>query len=104
MNNQRDAVTAVAGAASALAGLVLVFVGFVYARGEAMQNVKRGAQFKNVARAGVLLFVALLGSTWFALNFIQTEVSADYQFAMFIFRASLLLTGLYALAVFWAYL
>ena len=91
-------------AATALAGLLLVFIGFVYARGEGFSNVKRGAEFKHTARAGVILFVALLICSWFALNFIQTDIVADYQIAMFVFRVVLVFTCLYAFLVFFLYL
>jgi hypothetical protein len=104
LDNQRDAAIAVIDAASALAGLLLVFVGFVYARGEGLSNVNRGAKFKNAARAGVLLFVAMLVCCWFSLNYIQDGSQADYQIAMFAFRVGLVVTGLYALLVFFVHL
>lgn len=87
-----------------LAGLLLVFVGFVYAKGEELSNVKRGRQFKNVARFGALLFAALLVSAWFSLSALQGGSVPDYQLAIFFFRSALVVTGVYALSVFFVHL
>ena len=47
----------------ALAGLLLVFVGFVYSRGKELNSV-RGDRVKNVARLGVLPLGLSLWCAW----------------------------------------
>jgi hypothetical protein len=100
----REAATSVFGVANDLAGLLLVFIGYVYARGEGFRNVRHGDQFKHVAKAGIVPFVTLLVCSWFALNYIQGGATVDYQIAMFLFRASIALIAWYAFVVLFVYL
>jgi hypothetical protein len=83
LNNSRDTVVAALGAAVDLAGLLLVFVGFVYARGEAMAS-KRGDRFKNVARGGMVTLVASLACAWFCVTFLQRRCSRVQLGAFFV--------------------
>jgi hypothetical protein len=82
--------------------LLLVFVAFVYARGEAMAT-KRGDKFKHVARAGLAPFVMLLACTWLCLSYLQGDLAA-YAIAVVLFRTVLVVTGLYAFIVLFIYL
>jgi hypothetical protein len=49
---EKDTTIAAFGAAIGLAGIVLVFMGFVSAQGEGFQNNKRKDAFKRVAKFG----------------------------------------------------
>jgi hypothetical protein len=64
---KKDTIVAILAASAALAGLLLVFVGFVYARGEGYSS-RLGDRFKNVAKAGVLPFLLALACTWLSVE------------------------------------
>jgi uncharacterized membrane protein len=102
MDLQQNVVAVVLQVSVALAGLLLVFVGFVYSRGESF-GTKRGDKFKHTARAGVVLFGLLLLCAWLSLNYLNGDVSA-YFWAIFLFRSILIITALYAFVVFFVYL
>jgi hypothetical protein len=98
----KDTIIAIFGAASGLAGLLLIFVGFVYAKGDTV-NPKRGDKFRNVARAGIAPFGLALVSAWWSLNYLQGDLSY-YHWAVWSFRASVLVTGWYGFIVMFIYL
>ncbi len=102
MENLKDLAVAILGAAVALAGLLLVFVGFVYARGEAMAS-KRGDRFKHVARAGIAPFLVSLGCAWVCVTFLEGDASALVP-AILLFRADLVISAVYAAIVLFIYL
>jgi hypothetical protein len=86
----------------ALAGVLLVFIGFVFTRAESF-TTKRGDVYRNVARAGIAPFGLALLSAWLSLNFMQGSAIA-YDPAVVLFRATVIVTGLYAAVVLFMYL
>jgi hypothetical protein len=86
----------------ALAGLLLVFVGFVFARAESF-STRRGDVFRNVARAGILPFALAMISAWLSLCCLEGSVAAC-PWAVLCLRASMIVTALYAAIVLFMYL
>ena len=94
MAEHKDTIAAIMGSASALAGLLLVFLGFVYARGEGYSNVNRGAKFKLAAKLGIIPFLTALVCTWSGMEWMEGN-SSMYSVCVILFRITLSLTGLY---------
>lgn len=87
----------------ALAGLLLVFIGFVLARAESFSVVTKRDLYRNVGRGGFAPFALSLGCAWLCLNFLGGDLAA-YDMAILTFRGTLILTGLYAFTVTFIYL
>ena len=85
----------------ALSGLLLVFVGLVYSRGEAYSQ--GGNRYKNVARMGMLPMVLSLWCAWVCVNYLTGDVT-QARTVIILFRSDLILTGLYASIVLFVYL
>jgi hypothetical protein len=99
---EKDAIVAILGAAVSLAGLLLVFVGFVYARGEAMAS-RRGERFKNVARSGIVPFLVSIWCSWLCVSYLMGDLDL-FRSAVLVFRADLIVTAWYAFIVLFVYL
>ncbi len=97
-------ITTLLGSSVGLAGILLVFVGFLYSRSEAFENVKLMRKFKRVAKAGIVPFLFALISAWLCLLWIGQPSVDLYNYAMLSFQASLILTGLYGIIAFIYYL
>jgi len=91
----KDVIGPVFGAATSLAGLLLVFVGFVYARGESY-NTKRGDRFKLIAKLGIVPFLVSLLCAWLCLQSLSGAAWA-YDTAILSFRITILLTAGYGI-------
>lgn len=87
---------------ASLAGILLVFIGFVFARAESF-STKRGDRYRHVARGGIVPLGLALASTWYSLNYLQGSAVA-HDPAILLFRAALIVTALYALIVLFMYL
>jgi hypothetical protein len=93
MPEQKDTIVAVLGASAALAGLLLVFIGFVYARGESYET-RRGNRFKIVAKIGVVPFLVTLACAWFCLEWL-TGTQGAYSWSIGFFKLGLVTTAIY---------
>ena len=92
----KDVVIAILGAAVGLAGLLLVFIGFVYSRAEGFET-RRGDRYRLVAKVGLAPFVISLGCAWCCLSWLTGD-SASYWWSVFLFRAAIIFTGIYGAA------
>jgi tryptophan-rich sensory protein len=99
----KDAAGVILQTSVGLAGLLLVFIGFVYSRGESFSSSVRADKFKNVARAGFFPFGLALLCGWVALNAMSGD-SASYAWALITFRTTVVVLGLYAFVVVFVYL
>jgi hypothetical protein len=90
----RDTVVAVFGASVGLAGLLLVFVGFIYARGESFTDVRRRDSYRRVARIGVVPFLASLACAWMCIDALVRDPGLA-NVAVATFRVTLIGAGLY---------
>lgn len=103
MPEPKDTIAAILGASAALAGLLLVFVGFVYVRGEAY-STKRGDVFKIVAKLGVFPFLLALSCTWFSMEWFKTSAAWAFWWSIHSFEWSLYATAIYGVATLLFYL
>ena len=91
----KDVIVAILGASVGLAGLLLVFVGFVYARAESFET-RRGDRYRFVAKIGLLPVCLSLGAAWLCMCWLGGNPDA-YGWAVLLFKISLIGTGLYGL-------
>jgi len=91
------------GAAVSLAGLILVFIGFVFTRAESMGTAALTKKYKNVARGGVIPLIPLMASGWLCLNYLSGDPGA-YGLALLAFRTGFVVTAVYALVVLFIYI
>jgi hypothetical protein len=94
---EKDTILAVFGAAVGLAGIVLVFIGFVSAHGEGFQNNTRKKVFKRVAKAGLIPFAVALIAAFLSLSWLETSSQTSYHYALLSFKVSLICTLLYGI-------
>ena len=99
---EKDLVVAILDADVALAGLLLVFVGFVYSRGEALSG-ERGDRFQNVARLGVVPFGLSLWCAWLCVTYLSGDTTLA-RTVVVMFRSDLIVTALYACVILFVYL
>lgn len=93
MDQSRDTVIAVLGASVSLAGLLLVFIGFVYARAESFET-KRGDAYRRAAKLGLVPFLTSLGCAWFCVEWL-TGCQGAFGPVVMTFRAALIATAAY---------
>jgi hypothetical protein len=92
---QKDTIAAILGASAALAGLLLVFVGFVYARGESSYNTRLGVKFKIAAKFGLAPFVVSLVCTSCCTEWMVWRPQFLFAWSIRTFEATIVLTALY---------
>jgi hypothetical protein len=56
------------GGAVAVAGLLLVFTGFLFARADQYDGSRRGDKYRTIARLGLIPLLASLICTWISLE------------------------------------
>ena len=101
-DNSKDLAVAIVGASVALAGLLLVFIGFVFSRADALSS-RRGDTYRLAARLGLVPFVMALVCAALGVEYLDGSGNLIYA-AVLAFRASLLATALYAFVVIFGYL
>lgn len=94
---EKDTIVAILGATVTVAGLVLVFIGFVASQGEQFQNNQRKRVFKRVAKTGLIPFAISLLAGYFCVCWLQENTERSYYLALLFFRASLSSTLLYGI-------
>ena len=99
---EKELVAAILDADVALAGLLLVFVGFVYTRRDELSSERRN-RFKNVARTGVLPFGLSLWCAWVCVNYLSGD-TALARTVVVMFRTDLIVTALYASVILFMYM
>ena len=94
---EKDTILAIFGASVGLAGIVLVFIGFVSAHGEGFQNNTRKKIFKRVAKVGLIPFAIALIAAFLSLCWLETSSPSSYHYALLSFKAALISTLLYGI-------
>jgi hypothetical protein len=97
MDYAKDVVLAIFGAGVGLAGVVLVFMGFVSAHGEEFQSNDRKRVFKRIAKFGLVPFTLALLSASFSLCWLERQNTAILKLATLTFQFSLISTLLYGI-------
>jgi sorbitol-specific phosphotransferase system component IIC len=95
MPELKDTILAVLGASVSLAGLLLVFVGFLYSHAETFET-KRRDRFRRIAKAGLIPFLVSLLCAWFCVQWLTGDARV-YSLCLHSFRASMVLTAAYGL-------
>jgi len=101
---EKDTIIAALGSAIGLAGILLVFIGFVYSHGESFSNVSTTRKYQRVAKAGLAPFSISLASAWFCLRWLQWCGPTDYFLALSLFKVALTLILAYGIISVLAYL
>jgi hypothetical protein len=100
----KDTIIAVFGAAVGLAGVLLVFVGFVYSRVETFDLVDQRDKFRFVAKCGIAPFLISLVSATLCLRWMTNQSLVVAFLAIWFFYLGLALTALYGIVAFLFYL
>lgn len=108
MDNSKDLAIAILGGSVSLAGLLLIFSGFLFSQAESFppehtdDNTIR--RYKNAAKAGVLPFLGCLIVTWIAGAWLRSPSPEMFTAAWYGFSGLLALTGIYGGVVILRYL
>jgi hypothetical protein len=101
---EKDTIIAALGSVIGLAGVLLVFIGFVYAHGESFSNVSTKRKYQRVAKAGLAPFSIGLVAAWFCVRWLQWCGPTDYVLAILLFKGALISTLAYGIISVLAYL
>lgn len=86
---------AVLGGALALAGVLLIFIGFILPKTEAYSETKAD-KFRWIARLGLIPFLAALFCAWASISAVQGSVWSGMHL-WGVLRLTLVLTAIYAI-------
>src|ERR1700722_20619762 len=101
---KKDIITAVFGAAVSLGGILLIFVGFIYAHSETLDLEKERKKYQFVAKCGMGPFVVCLVCAVFGLHWMLYQSEPCFQAAIYTFWAGIALPGIYGIGAFFLYL
>jgi hypothetical protein len=93
----KDLLLAAIGASVGLAGLLLIFCGFLYSRSEAFGNADRIRRYRRVAQVGLIPFASALFSALLCTLCVQGPADYSSSFALLLFKMSLVLTLTYGI-------
>lgn len=94
-----ETISAILGSAVGLAGILLVFIGFVYSRVETLERAASIRKYRIVAKAGILPFLIALVCAWLCLQWLGQPTPLLYKYATMSFQASLIITAIYGVAL-----
>ena len=94
---QETVISSILGASGGLAGILLVFVGFIYTRSEGFQVASRARKYQTVAKIGLIPFAVALVCSWLCLQWFHSPDPMLYTWTILSFQACLVLTGLYGI-------
>jgi hypothetical protein len=100
----KDIVTAIFGAAVGLAGILLVFVGFVYSHAESQPLAADRIKFKLVAKSGLFPFLVCLVSASLCLTWMSAPSPGVLCWTRYTLYGGMGLTALYGIVAFLFYL
>ena len=93
---EKDVILAVLGSDIGIAGLVLVFAGFLVTKADSYEGSRSGDKFNWLAVVGLLPILAALASAWMCVDALQGgQWEADHILVML--KMVLALTGGYAI-------
>jgi uncharacterized membrane protein len=93
--HEKDVILAVLGSDIAVAGLVLVFVGFLMTKADSFEGSRSGDKFNWLAFGGLIPIVVSIASAWMCVDALQGAAwEADHVLIML--KIVLALTGGYA--------
>ena len=92
---EREIITSILASSVGLAGVLLIFVGFVYSRVETFERAEKAKKYRLVARVGAIPFLLAVSSAWLCLEWLVGPSACLYNNAVLFFKMCLVLTGLY---------
>lgn len=92
----KDVIEAVLGSDIAIAGLVLVFAGFLLTKAESLRGSRSGAVYNWLAVAGLIPIVASLLAAWMCIDGLQGG-RWEAEHALLMLKIAIVLTGSYAI-------
>src|SRR6266852_1619930 len=102
--DQKDIVIAIFGAAVGLAGILLVFVGFIYSHAETIDTARTRERYKLVAKSGIVPFLVSLLCAFLCLKWMLGPSLVTFGWVQHLFYGCLALTALYGVVAFVFYL
>jgi uncharacterized membrane protein len=93
---ERDVVLAVLGSDIAIAGLVLIFAGFLVTKASSFEGSKSGDKYGWLAVAGLVPIVVSLAAAWMCIDALQ-GAHWETDHTLVILKIVLALTGAYAI-------
>ena len=93
--NERDIILAVLQSDIAVAGLVLIFAGFLQTKASEY-DTKRGDKYRWLSAAGMIPVIVALVSAWLCINSIEGK-QGDATASLSALKLVLALTGIYAI-------
>jgi hypothetical protein len=100
----KDIVIAIFGAAVGLAGILLVFVGFIYSHAETIDLADTRQKYKVVAKLGLIPFLISLLSASLCLNWMLSPSPGVFCWVRYSFYGGMGSTALYGIVAFLFYL
>jgi len=103
----KDVILAILAGAVALAGLLLIFSGFVLSQATGFPNTVDNSiteKFEKAAKFGIWPFLLALGVSFCSFYWLLHPGHTLYCLAVYGFIALLIGTGLYGAILFWKYL
>lgn len=93
---EKDVILAVLGSDIGIAGLILIFAGFLATKAESYEGNRSGDKYNWLAVAGLLPIIVSLASAWMCIDALQGgEWEAAH--ALLMLKIVLALTGAYAI-------
>ena len=92
----KDVIEAVLGSDIAIAGLVLVFAGFLLTKAESFRGSRSGYVYNWLAVAGLIPIVASLIAAWMCIDALQGG-KWEAEHALLMLKIAIVLTGSYAI-------
>jgi hypothetical protein len=99
----KEIILGILGASVSLAGLLLVFMGFVYSHSENFESSVRKDKYRNVSKFGLLPFIETLVCAWLCICWLTGDQRV-YWWALQAFRGGILMTAAYGVVTLLWYL
>jgi hypothetical protein len=93
---EKDVLLAVLGSDIAVAGLVLVFAGFLVTKAESYRGSKTGDKYNWLAVGGLVPIIFSLAAAWMCIDGLQSG-QWEAEHALLMLKIVLALTGTYAI-------
>lgn len=93
---EKDVALGVLGAVLAIAGLLLVFCGFLVGKASGMTNTDRATKFTVLAKSGALPLLLSFFSAWVCIMAVEGNPWAVTH-GLLLFKISLVITTLYSI-------
>lgn len=91
----KDIAIGLLGAIVAVAGLLLIFSGFLFTKAESFESL-RGDKFRTIGKLGVIPLIASFATAWVCLMAVQDNPWA-VTWGIMVFKIALAISALYSI-------